>query len=140
MLTELKENKVSVEMLLKQLHRVSQVDFKMDQDVQVWYVGMQKKTEKILEQTGRKNSLVRGSSMPSDHFEAVQSLQIPVYFTTPIITFRPTINGGSRSGTGVTLLPSMISRKESLIYKIPTFIDEFFKIVCTDPELWHMST
>ncbi|PWR72903.1 hypothetical protein DLD82_11575 [Methanospirillum stamsii] len=63
MLTELKENKVSVEMLLKQLHRVSLVDFQMDQDAQVWYVGMQKKTEKVLEQTGRKNSLVRGSSM-----------------------------------------------------------------------------
>ncbi|WP_146199779.1 hypothetical protein ACKUB1_06615 [Methanospirillum stamsii] len=46
----------------------------------------------------------------SDHFEAVQSLQIPVYFTTPTITFRPTINGGLGSGTGVTLLPSMISR------------------------------
>ena len=54
MLTELKENKVSVEMLLKQLRRVSQVDFQMDQDVQVWYVGMQKKTEKVLEQIGMK--------------------------------------------------------------------------------------
>lgn len=41
-------------MLLKQLSRVSQVDFQMDQDVQVWYVGMQKKTEKVMEQTGMK--------------------------------------------------------------------------------------
>ena len=54
MLADLKENKVSVEILLKQLRRVSQVDFQMDQDVQVWYVGMQKKTEKVLEQIGMK--------------------------------------------------------------------------------------
>ena len=73
MLTELKENKVSVEMLLKQLRRVSQVDFQMDQDVQVWYVGMQKKTEKSVGADRDERTLGERSSMPSDHFDAVQA-------------------------------------------------------------------
>ena len=50
MLTEIKDTKMSPEMLLKQLGRVNQVDFLMDKEVQVWYVGLQKKTEKVLDE------------------------------------------------------------------------------------------
>ena len=43
-----------VDILLKQLGRVNQVDFQMDKDAQVWYVGLQKKTEKVLDEIGIK--------------------------------------------------------------------------------------
>jgi hypothetical protein len=46
--------KLTVDILLKQLGRVNQVDFQMDKDAQVWYVGLQKKTEKVLDEIGIK--------------------------------------------------------------------------------------
>ena len=54
MLAGIKDTKVSAEMFLKQLGRVHQVDFQMDNEVQVWYVGLQKKTDEVLEKIGRK--------------------------------------------------------------------------------------
>jgi transposase len=54
MLAELKNFKISAEILLKQLGRVSQVDFQMEKEVQVWFVGLQKKTEKVLDEIGMK--------------------------------------------------------------------------------------
>ena len=52
MLAEVKGNKLSAEMFLKQLGRVHQVKFQMDKDVRVWYVGMQKKTDGVLRKIG----------------------------------------------------------------------------------------
>jgi len=54
MLAETKDARVSAEGFLKQLGRVHQVAFQMDKEVQVWYVGLQKKTEKVLEEIGMK--------------------------------------------------------------------------------------
>lgn len=54
MLEKVRNNDLSVEILLKQLGRVHQVDFQMDNDVEIWYVGLQKKTEKLLEEIGMK--------------------------------------------------------------------------------------
>lgn len=54
LLTEVKNTKLNAENLLKQLGRVNQVDFQMDKEVQVWYVGLQKKTEKVLDEIGMK--------------------------------------------------------------------------------------
>lgn len=54
MLTKVNNNKLTVDILLKQLGRVNQVDFQMDKDAQVWYVGLQKKTEKVLDEIGIK--------------------------------------------------------------------------------------
>jgi len=53
-LSDMREPIMSTEMLLKQLHRVNQVDIQMDEDIQVWYVGLQKKTEKVLDGIGMK--------------------------------------------------------------------------------------
>lgn len=54
MLAGIKDTQVSAEMFLKQLGRVHQVDFQMDNEVQVWYVGLQKKTDEVLEKIGMK--------------------------------------------------------------------------------------
>jgi transposase len=54
MIADLKETTVSVEMILRQLSRVNQVDFQIDKEIQIWYVGMQKKTEKVLDKIGMK--------------------------------------------------------------------------------------
>lgn len=43
-----------LDILLKQLGHVNQVDFQMDKDAQVWYVGLQKKTGKVLDEIGIK--------------------------------------------------------------------------------------
>ncbi|KAF5045117.1 hypothetical protein DSECCO2_484620 [anaerobic digester metagenome] len=54
MLAEVKDTKLSAEKFLKQLGRVHQVDFQMDEEVQTWYVGLQKKTGKVLGEIGMK--------------------------------------------------------------------------------------
>jgi len=54
MLAGIKGNNVSAEMLLKQLGRVHQVNFQMDTEVQVWYVGLQRKTDEVLRKIGMK--------------------------------------------------------------------------------------
>jgi transposase len=54
MLADLKETTVSVGMILRQLSRVNQVDFQIDEEIQIWYVGLQKKTEKVLDKIGMK--------------------------------------------------------------------------------------
>ena len=41
-------------MLLKQLGRVHQVNFQMDTEVQIWYVGLQRKTDEVLRKIGMK--------------------------------------------------------------------------------------
>lgn len=54
MLEGAKDEDLSGEQFLKQIGRVHQVDLQMDNDVQVWYVGLQKKLEKVLEEIGMK--------------------------------------------------------------------------------------
>lgn len=54
MLERAKDKDLSGEKFLKQIGRVHQVDLQMDDDVQVWYVGLQKKLEKVLEEIGMK--------------------------------------------------------------------------------------
>jgi transposase len=54
MLEGAKDKDLSGEQFLKQIGRVHQVDLQMDNDVQVWYVGLQKKLEKVLEEIGMK--------------------------------------------------------------------------------------
>jgi len=54
MLEGAKDKDLSGEKFLKQIGRVHQVDLQMDDDVQVWYVGLQKKIEKVLEEIGMK--------------------------------------------------------------------------------------
>ena len=53
-LAEVKDNTMSVDVLLKLLSRVHQVDFQMDTAQEIWFVGLQKKTEKVLEEMGVK--------------------------------------------------------------------------------------
>ena len=47
-------NNMSAEMLLKQLGRVHQVNFQMDTEVRVWYVGLQRKANEMLRKIGMK--------------------------------------------------------------------------------------
>ncbi len=54
MLERAKDKDLSGEKFLKQIGRVHQVDLQMDNDVQIWYVGLQKKLEKVLEEIGMK--------------------------------------------------------------------------------------
>lgn len=54
MLEGTKDKDLSGEKFLKQIGRVHQVDLQMDDDVQIWYVGLQKKIEKVLEEIGMK--------------------------------------------------------------------------------------
>lgn len=54
MLEGAKDKDLSGEKFLKQIGRVHQVDLQMDDDVQIWYVGLQKKIEKVLEEIGMK--------------------------------------------------------------------------------------
>lgn len=54
MLESAKDKDLSGEKFLKQIGRVHQVDLQMDDDVQIWYVGLQKKLEKVLEEIGMK--------------------------------------------------------------------------------------
>jgi transposase len=55
MLDSAKDEKWNVEVLLKRLGRVHRVDLQKDTEREIWYTGLQKKTQAVLEEIGMKD-------------------------------------------------------------------------------------